>query len=131
MSSNDNDNDNVNYDEDFDYFKKKVYIFYYLKTGQTYKIKHGKVFHVSYFDDRIQYKIQCKDHNVDVIYYKLTERTVVLDDHSHSYVDVDIMTESTLVIALISAITGFALVLTTIIFVLPFLLKWLLILLLA
>ena len=124
-------NEIENYDKEFDFFKKKVYIFYYLKTGQTFKIKYGKVFHISYFDDRVQYKVQCKDHNVDVIYYKSTGRTVVLDDFSLSYGDVDLIPESTLVIALITAITGFALLFTTIIFVLPFLLKWLLILLLT
>ena len=124
-------NEIENCDKEFDFFKKKVYIFYHLKTGQTFKIKYGKVFHISYFDDRVQYKVQCKNHNVDVIYYKSTGRTVVLDDFSLSYGDVDIIPANVLVISLILAITGLALLLATTIFVLPLLLKWLIILLLT
>ena len=124
-------NEIENCDKEFDFFKKKVYIFYHLKTGQTFKIKYGKVFHISYFDDRVQYKVQCKNHNVDVIYYKSTGRTVVLDDFSLSYGDVDIIPANVLVISLILAITSLALLLATTIFVLPLLLKWLIILLLT
>ena len=124
-------NEIENCDKEFDFFKKKVYIFYHLKTGQTFKIKYGKVFHISYFDDRVQYKVQCKNHNVDVIYYKSTGRTVVLDGFSLSYGDVDIIPANVLVISLILAITSLALLLATTIFVLPLLLKWLIILLLT